>query len=147
MIDDQEEKERIKKIIYPKQRFYKVLESVENAFRRKCNPEIGGCGFKQPKYLKKAMMITVEHFDASQSKVNQIQDMFAEESFRILERITPDDMMLLGIENPSNMIIRRLQVAPPAVRPAVSMGSYLRSEDDLTFSYQNIVKHNLILKT
>ena len=45
------------------------------------------------------------------------------------------------------MIIRRLQVAPPAVRPAVSMGSYLRSEDDLTFSYQNIVKHNLILKT
>lgn len=52
----------------------------------------------------------------------------------------------MGIDKPENMIIRRLAVAPPAVRPAVSMGSYLRSEDDLTYSYIAIVKNNNLLK-
>jgi DNA-directed RNA polymerase II subunit RPB1 len=37
LIDDPEEKLIIGKIQYPKQRFFKILESVEKAFRRKCN--------------------------------------------------------------------------------------------------------------
>ena len=37
-------------------------------------------------------------------------------------------------------------MAPPPVRPSVAMEGSLRSEDDLTFQYQQIVKHNEILK-
>jgi DNA-directed RNA polymerase beta' subunit len=44
------------------------------------------------------------------------------------------------------MIIRRLAVAPPCVRPAVNMGGFMRSEDDLTYSYQAILKNNNLLK-
>jgi DNA-directed RNA polymerase beta' subunit len=44
------------------------------------------------------------------------------------------------------MIIKRLAVAPPAIRPAVSMGSLMKSEDDLTYSYQAIVKNNNLLR-
>jgi DNA-directed RNA polymerase II subunit RPB1 len=65
LIDDQDEKDRIKKISYPKQRFFRILESVEKAFRRRCNQEAGGCGFIQPKFMKKSLEITVEHFDHS----------------------------------------------------------------------------------
>jgi DNA-directed RNA polymerase beta' subunit len=52
----------------------------------------------------------------------------------------------LGIEKPENLIIRRLAVAPPCVRPSVSMGSNMRSEDDLTYSYQAIIKNNNFLR-
>lgn len=44
------------------------------------------------------------------------------------------------------MIIRRLTVAPPCVRPSVNMGGLMRSEDDLTYSYQQIVKNSNLLK-
>ena len=53
---------------------------------------------------------------------------------------------MLGIEKPESIIIRRLAVAPPAVRPAVQMGALMRSEDDLTYSYQAIVKNNNLLR-
>jgi len=45
------------------------------------------------------------------------------------------------------MIIRKLGVAPPAVRPSVNMGGFMRSEDDLTYCYQAIIKHNNVLKS
>jgi len=39
------------------------------------------------------------------------------------------------ISRPENMIIKNLAVAPPPVRPSVSMTNTLRSEDDLTYAY------------
>ena len=44
------------------------------------------------------------------------------------------------------MIIQRLAVAPPCVRPSVNMGNLMRSEDDLTYSYQQIVKNSNLLR-
>lgn len=40
------------------------------------------------------------------------------------------------------MILKRILVAPPPVRPAVSMGGPMKSEDDLTYAYQMILKAN-----
>jgi DNA-directed RNA polymerase beta' subunit len=47
---------------------------------------------------------------------------------------------------PEWFIIKNLAVAPPPVRPSVQMGSGYRSEDDLTYSYQQILKINIQLK-
>ena len=45
------------------------------------------------------------------------------------------------------MIIKNLAVAPPPVRPSVSMTNTMRSEDDLTYAYQQILKINNNLQT
>jgi DNA-directed RNA polymerase beta' subunit len=39
------------------------------------------------------------------------------------------------VTRPEYMIIRNLAVAPPPVRPSVSMTNTMRSEDDLTYAY------------
>ena len=53
---------------------------------------------------------------------------------------------MLGLDknraNPSNMIIENLAVAPPPVRPSVAMTNSMRSEDDLTVAYKQIIKQN-----
>ena len=43
---------------------------------------------------------------------------------------------------PEWMIISILAVAPPPVRPSVDGGNGVRSEDDLTYAYKEIVKIN-----
>ena len=43
------------------------------------------------------------------------------------------------------MIINLLPVAPPCVRPYVVLDSTLRSEDDMTYQYVQILKSNLKL--
>lgn len=47
---------------------------------------------------------------------------------------------------PDWSIIKNLAVAPPPVRPSVSLGGNMRSEDDLTYGYQQVLKINNILK-
>ena len=53
---------------------------------------------------------------------------------------------MLGLDknrsNPINMIIENLAVAPPPVRPSVAMTNSMRSEDDLTVAYKQIIKQN-----
>jgi DNA-directed RNA polymerase II subunit RPB1 len=44
------------------------------------------------------------------------------------------------------MIITLLPVCPPQVRPSVAVDATLRSEDDLTFQYNQILKANIQLK-
>jgi len=51
-----------------------------------------------------------------------------------------------AIGRPDWAIIRNLAVAPPQVRPCVTMSSTMRCEDDLTYAYQQILKMNNILK-
>lgn len=79
------------------------------------------------------------------------QILWPNEVYDVLRRINDDDCFLLGFrpENsrPENMIIKNLAVAPPPVRPSVAMSSSNRSEDDLTFAYQMILKTNNQLKT
>ena len=49
--------------------------------------------------------------------------------------------------DPSWMIIQNLAVCPPQVRPSVSVDSSLRSQDDLTHQYNQILKTNRELKS
>ena len=44
------------------------------------------------------------------------------------------------------MIIEDLAVAPPPVRPSVAMTNSMRSEDDLTVAYKQIIKMNNEIK-
>lgn len=69
---------------------------------------------------------------------------------KVLERISDEDCDLLGftpsISKPAYLIIKNLAVAPPPVRPSVAMSSTNRSEDDLTYAYQQILKINIQLQ-
>jgi DNA-directed RNA polymerase II subunit RPB1 len=59
-----------------------------------------------------------------------------EDAYKILSKIRFEDEDLMGVRNCKNLIIKKLIVAPPAVRPSVAMGGgSSRSEDDLTYIY------------
>jgi len=51
----------------------------------------------------------------------------------------------MGIVNPKNLIIQCLAVGPPPIRPSITMPGMCRSEDDLTYCYQAILKANNFL--
>jgi DNA-directed RNA polymerase II subunit RPB1 len=74
------------------------------------------------------------------------RELFASEAFRILQRISDDDIYALGFDpvsrRPEWMIITVLPIPPPAVRPAVIHDALSRSEDDLTAVLADIVKEN-----
>ena len=78
---------------------------------------------------------------------DQKVNLMADEALKVLVKVNKEDAELIGISKPENLIIRRLAVAPPPVRPSVSMGSTMRSEDDLTYSYQAVIKNNNFLKS
>jgi DNA-directed RNA polymerase beta' subunit len=71
-----------------------------------------------------------------------------EEVLRVFNNISEEDQHLLGVKKPQNMIIKRIIVAPPPVRPSVSMGTgAMKCEDDLTYAYQMILKNNNYMNT
>lgn len=90
----------------------------------------------------------VEHqdpnFDEAKDRKQILQP---DEALKIFEKISNEECELLGFKSsltrPEYMIIKNLAVAPPPVRPSVSMTNTLRSEDDLTFAYQKILQSNI----
>ena len=74
------------------------------------------------------------------------QVLWPEQAKSILQRITPEHLIMMGLNkesaNPMNLIIEDLAVAPPPVRPSVARSNLMRSEDDLTMQYRQIVKTN-----
>lgn len=73
-----------------------------------------------------------------------------EECMRILKKISVEDCYALGFNprraRPDWMVINYLIVCPPQVRPCVAFDATLKSEDDLTFQYVQILKANNLLK-
>jgi DNA-directed RNA polymerase II subunit RPB1 len=107
-----------------------------------CDPETGGCGYKQPKFrrasgLKLEAEYRDENFDATRDRK---ETLWPEQANKVLVSITDEDCKLMGLNpkyaRPDWAIIKNLAVAPPPVRPSVAMGSGYRCEDDLTYSYQ-----------
>jgi len=107
-----------------------------------CDPETGGCGYKQPKFrrasgLKLEAEYRDENFDATRDRK---ETLWPEQAQKVLVGITDEDCKLMGLNpkfgRPDWAIIKNLAVAPPPVRPSVAMGSGYRCEDDLTYSYQ-----------
>ena len=78
------------------------------------------------------------------------RDISPEEVMHIFSKISDLDCQLLGFDpkysRPEWMIIKNLAVCPPQVRPSVSVDSSLRSQDDLTHQYNQILKCNELLR-
>ena len=112
-----------------------------------------GCGYLQPNYKKDKndpLKIIVEFNDSNDDSPDRNRVLSPEEVLRIFKKITKEDCYALGFDpqraRPDWMIITNLTVCPPQVRPSVSVDSTLRSEDDLTFQYIQILKANSLLK-
>lgn len=139
----------LKKIKNGKLRFKKMLNLAEKI--HVCESEKGGCGYKQPKFRKSGLSIDIEYRDDNFDNTRDRKStLWPGEASRVLERISDDDCRLMGLNpehcRPDWAIIRNLAVAPPPVRPSVAMSSTMRSEDDLTYAYQQVVKMNILLK-
>lgn len=143
----------MKKVRDPKQKLnkvYKVCKDIKTCGKpdKKQETYINGCGQKQPKLKKVKLQIKAE-FPVEEDEGNlhdNKRDLTPQECLKILGRISGEDCKFLGFDSisakPEWLIISRLPVAPPPVRPSVSMGSNLRQEDDLTHQYQRILSCN-----
>ena len=113
-----------------------------------------GCGFVQPKYKKDKndpMKIIAEFKRENNDDCKDPnQNLRPEDVLKIFEKISDDDIKALGFDSvksrPEWMILTVLAVCPPQVRPSVSVDATLRSEDDLTFQYIQVLKANKHLK-
>lgn len=136
---EQEELGRILKIKNPKTRFKKVLSLADGV--KICDGNKGGCGYTQPKYRKTSgITLEIEFKDENFDSTRDRKEIFwPEQALKVLEKISAEDCKLMGLDNlmgrPEWAIIRNLPVAPPPVRPSVTMSSTSRSEDDLTYAY------------
>ena len=96
------------------------------------------------------MRILIEFNESNEENVDRNRVLSPEECLRIFKKVTEEDCRALGFDptraRPDWMIITNLAVCPPQVRPSVSVDSTLRSEDDLTFQYIQILKANSVLK-
>ena len=113
-----------------------------------------GCFHHQPKYTKIINSTDIieivgeflpEAFkDSEETELKQIFS--AEICHRILSRVTNEDVEYLGLNpkysRPEWLITTVFPVPPPAVRPSIRQDNNVRSEDDLSYILQNIVKYN-----
>ena len=145
-----DQKKAIEKIKSQTARFHRVIKECDRI--PQCQEAFDGCGFIKPKYTKEGLGINIEIMDDRSAipGADRKQKLFPEEAFRILSNISDEDCRILGlkpeISRPENMIIKNLAVAPPPVRPNVLMSSANRSEDDLTYCYQQILQKNIELQ-
>jgi DNA-directed RNA polymerase beta' subunit len=101
---------------------------------------LDGCGFIQPRFKREDMSNIYAIYGDDRILVEP------EMVLSIFQRMTDDDIEFLGFSKdwsrPEWMICTVLPVCPPAVRPSVKSGSQSRSDDDLTYIYVQILKHN-----
>ena len=144
-----DQRKDLEKIRSQTSRFHRVTKECDSITQ--CREEFHGCGYLKPKYTKNGLGIDIEIVDdrSANPGADRKQRLLPEEAFRILSKISDEDCRLIGlkpeISRPENMIIKNLAVAPPPVRPNVVMSSANRSEDDLTYSYQQILQKNIEL--
>ena len=109
-----------------------------------------GCGALQPtKYTKDGLAkIYAEWKDKSlelDSDENK-QLLTPEFLLKIFKRLTDADCDSIGLSSkwcrPDWLICTVLPVPPPSVRPSVRQGNGIRSEDDITTKYYEILKQN-----
>ena len=80
----------------------------------------------------------------NENGLDNIRDLTPDECLAHFQKISDEDCRILGFDpkwaRPDWMIIKKLAVCPPPVRPSVSVDATLRSEDDLTYQYIQILK-------
>jgi len=120
-----------------------------------------GCGLRQPKFKRENLKISIDNSEAQENEQDndniemddneeKISYISPEDVMKIFSQISDKEAMLLGFDprysRPEWMIIQNLAVCPPQVRPSVSVDSSLRSQDDLTHQYNQILSNNNDLK-
>jgi len=110
----------------------------------------GGCGGYQPIYRRDGLKLTAEFKQVTDESIEKKQVLSPERVHSILKRISDEDCRSLGLNpkwaRPDWMVITRLVVPPPPVRPSIMMDSVSRGEDDLTHKLAEILKYNSHLK-
>lgn len=132
---------------------YALIQKI--ATKNKICKYNNGCGKLQPKFEKNVnkndiiqIIGTLDYEGIDQNDKMTIYS--AELCYKILSRITDEDCMFIGLNpkftRPEWLVTTVLPVPPPAVRPSVKQGNNVRSEDDLSYILQNIVRYNNDLK-
>jgi len=142
--------EKIKNYGELMQREQKQLNEVPATFYEtvmkdaKKSQECPHCGARQYQIEHAKPTTFHEMIDGGASRLNpsQIRER--------LERITDEDLRLLGMEptaaRPEWMILQVLPVPAVTVRPSITLESGIRSEDDLTHKLVDIIRINQKLK-
>jgi DNA-directed RNA polymerase II subunit RPB1 len=137
--------EIIKKTCKKKKRLKEILKKTKSKICRDTKRAL-------PLYSKDSLKIVVEHLDPEMiaSHGEGKRTLSTLEAYSILEKISDEDAISLGFNpkfcRPEWLMISVMPVAPPHVRPAVSMSSTQRCEDDLTHKLNDILKANISLK-
>ena len=165
LIDDYQKYEEIAKIKNPKVRHLKIYNICKTKKqckerkkrRREDNYENDeyykpGCGEFQPKFTRENLQIIMDISEIENQSTNETKRAISpQEVLNIFSNIPLKEMEFLGFNpkysQPQWMIIQNLAVCPPQVRPSVSVDSSLRSQDDLTHQYNQILKANKELKS
>jgi len=110
----------------------------------------GGCGGYQPSLKRDGLKLTAEFKQVTDETAEKRQNLSPEKVHTILKRISDEDCEAMGFNprwaRPDWMVITRLPVPPPAVRPSIMMDTVSRGEDDLTHKLAEIVKYNTHLR-
>jgi DNA-directed RNA polymerase II subunit RPB1 len=108
-----------------------------------------GCGAKQPDKLKIDGMdgiFAIWNKLDSEDKTSKTQKLIIEQVKTILERISDEDVNILGFSDtwcrPEWFICSVFPICPPAVRPSAKQDNSQRMDDDLTHKLSDIVKWN-----
>ena len=110
-----------------------------------------GCGAKQPDKIK---LDGMDGITAVWKKLDdatlKTQELSIEKVKEILERISDEDVNIMGFSNtwcrPDWLICSVFPVPPPSVRPSVKQDDSQRMDDDLTHKLCDIIKCNNTLK-
>ena len=121
-----------------KARFFKILEKMDRI--EFCSE----CQCFQPKFVFSSQDRNIYMMFKMEGEVTRIH-MNEKEIFEIFEKITKEDVRLLGFNpaffHPRDLIIRVLSVLPPVARPFI-IADNMMCDDDLTIQYLEIVKAN-----
>eukprot|EP00798_Chlamydomonas_sp_ICE-L_P027288 gene27288-biopygen3118 len=114
-----------------------------------------GCGARKPDSVSRwdDMRLRMLWMPSPSTRETESRELIltAEDTLRILRRITDEDCAILGLDprfaRPERFICTHLPVPPPSLRPSVRHESGQRQEDDLTHKLADIVKvNNMILE-
>ena len=126
----------------------KMVRQYTSSLKKKCLY----CGLEQPKIKKQLKGDVKFTCEIKNEKTGEREDydITAEDVLIMFEKMTDDDVSLIGLNpkysRPEWLILTKLLIAPPAVRPAMKRDDNQRAEDDLTVSYATIIKENRKLR-
>eukprot|EP01063_Lacrimia_lanifica_P005858 TRINITY_DN13530_c0_g1_i1.p1 TRINITY_DN13530_c0_g1~~TRINITY_DN13530_c0_g1_i1.p1 ORF type:complete len:1888 (+),score=754.16 TRINITY_DN13530_c0_g1_i1:83-5746(+) len=113
-----------------------------------------GCGKPQPTIYHEPrsfnLWIEYKQNNIDSDNVERKQRLNPEDARRILANIRDDQLELLGFtkkNRPEFMILTQYPVAPPAIRPAITMDAVTKTEDHTTYMYNKIIMWNKKLRT